>query len=371
MDTHRSLPTALLLGVGLLAASSCGDDGPTSFQDTGGFDDPGAMCTLETDLLATSLPPDRIPALTEPTQVTEESPRAAYLRPADKVLGIVVNGQPRAYPHNILWHHEMIHDRFGTEWVTVTFCPLTGSGLAFDPTSVTGSRLDLGVSGLLYANNLVMYDRDSGEIFGPQLSAEGRCSGFRGQRLDPVPVVETSWARWKTLHPSTTVVSDDTGHDRNYQVYPYQSYDQLTNDDLLFPMPVNTQRPLKERVMLARTTDTGGRGWPFGELRALGERAALNEEVDGEAVVLFWEAADDGTAELYRAPTVAGQRLTFRAEGSSFVDDQTGTRWDILGRATEGPLAETQLEQQPDSYTLFWFAYAFFQPDATAFGMEG
>ena len=361
----------LLVVAGLLALVGCSDDSPTSFDDPDGLPDAGAVCNLDTDLLATSLPPDRIPALTEPTQVSDGSPEAAYLRPADKVLGLVLNGQPRAYPHNILWHHEIIHDRFGSEWVTVTFCPLTGSGLAFDPSSATGNRLDLGVSGLLYANNLVMYDRESGDIFGPQLTANGRCSGFQGQRLEPIPVVETSWARWKALHPSTTVVGSETGHDRNYQVYPYQSYDQLTNDDLLFPMPVNTQRPIKERVLLARADATAGRGWPFGELRSLGARAAINEEVGGEAVVVFWEAEDDGTAALYRAPTVEGEQLTFHSDGTSFVDDQTGTRWDILGRATEGPLVGMELEQQADSYVLFWFAYAFFQPDATTYGMEG
>ena len=38
--------------------------------------------------------------------------------------------------------------------ICVTFCPLTGTGLVFDGERADGSRLTLGVSGLLYNTNL-------------------------------------------------------------------------------------------------------------------------------------------------------------------------------------------------------------------------
>jgi hypothetical protein len=75
---------------------------------------------------------------------------AEYLFDFDRVLGVVVNGEARAYPHNILWYHEIVNDRIGDTWISVTFCPLTGLGLVFDP-FVDGNLLELGVSGLLFA----------------------------------------------------------------------------------------------------------------------------------------------------------------------------------------------------------------------------
>lgn len=358
----------LLLTVALLSLAAC-DDGPAGL-DGGEEVDGDAVCDLNQDLLWSSLPPDQIPALTEPTMVAPDHASAAYVRPGDRVLGVVVDGEARAYPHNILWHHEIVNDRIGDRWVTVTFCPLTGSGLAFDPTSVDGSPIDFGVSGLLFANNLVMYDRGTGQVFGPQLSATGKCSGFKGDRLEVLPVFETSWARWLELHPETRVVSDETGHSRNYQFYPYQSYDELTNDDLLFPFPVNTQRPIKERVLTIRRDDTGGRGYPFGELADLGSTSTVNEVVDGTAMVVLYEASSGGTAMAYEAPVVGGEALTFQPDGGgTFVDEQTGTRWNIEGLALEGELAGTELTPAHDSYVLFWFAFKHFQPNSSTFGM--
>lgn len=351
-----------------LVVAACGDDGPTVPRET--LD--AAICELDERVLRSSLPPDAIPALNEPAMVGPSDARAEYVRAGDRVLGVVMDGEARAYPHNILWHHEVINDRIGDRWLTVTFCPLTGSGLAFDPTSIDGSPIDFGVSGLLYGNNLVMYDRDTGDLFGPQLSASGKCSRFKGAALDLVPVLETSWARWKELHPNTTVVGEDTGFGRNYQRYPYASYDELTNDDLLFSMPVDRRRPIKERVLAIRTGETGGRGYPFEEMASLGATTVLNERVGGVPVAVFYEASSGGTAMAYRVPSPGGVPLTFEPDGDgTFRDEQTGSLWTIEGRAVEGELAGTELEPHPDAYVLFWFAWRFFQPDGTTFGMEG
>jgi predicted small lipoprotein YifL len=163
----------------VVATSACGGDGgligPPDGVGTDGDDD--LICSVNPDLLFSNLPPEGIPALTEPAMVAAADPDAAYLFDFDRVLGVVIDGNARAYPHNILWHHEIINDRVGDTWFTVTFRPLTGSGLVLDP-FVDGDRLELGVSGLLFANNLVLYDRISGDVYGPQLSVEGKCGVY-------------------------------------------------------------------------------------------------------------------------------------------------------------------------------------------------
>jgi|TARA_B100000809_G_scaffold148466_1_gene145938 hypothetical protein len=108
------------------------------------------LCALDPDLLIAVLPADAIPALTLPNMVSVGAEGAEYLFDFDRVLGVVVNGEARAYPHNILWYHEIVNDRIGDTWISVTFCPLTGLGLVFDP-FVDGNLLELGVSGLLFA----------------------------------------------------------------------------------------------------------------------------------------------------------------------------------------------------------------------------
>lgn len=345
--------------VGALATAACGGD---SLVDPNTGDE---LCSLPQDLLWSSLPPDAIPALTLPDMVTADSDDASYLFDTDRVLGVVIEGEARAYPHNILWHHEIVNDKIGDTWVAVTFCPLTGSGLAFDP-QVGGSRLDLGVSGLLFANNLVMFDRTSGAVYGPQLEKSGKCANFRNAELDLVAVQEMSWSQWKDLHPDTKVVSGDTGFARPYRNYPYGSYDLLANTDLLFPMSVDRSRPIKERVLAIRTSAEGGRGYPFGELKALGDVSVVNEDVGGAPMVVLYSAANGETALVFDA-RLGGQTLTFEVVNGEFRDQQSGSIWSIDGRAVSGPLTGQALQQNPDSYTLFWFAWKHFLPDGSTF----
>jgi Protein of unknown function (DUF3179) len=347
-------PTVVLLAA--LAATSCGT-GSTDFVDDGST---LALCDLPASLTAQGGFPEGIPALTEPALVTADL--ADFLFDEDRVLGVVVSGEARAYPHNILWSHEVANDRFGDQWVTVSFCPLTGSGLAMDAT-VAGKRVEFGVSGLLFANNLVMYDRISEDIFGPQLSVVGKCQGFASVTPTLIPVREMSWGKWKELYPATKVLSDQTGYNRNYRFYPYGSYDELGSNDLLFTMPTDNSRPIKERVLGIRTSESDGKGYPFGELASLGDHAAVNDFSGGSPVVVFYDA-DDGEAAMAYGARVGGQTLTFEGTPDGWRDTETGSSWTLSGAAVAGPLAGNRLEPLANSYVVFWFAWRHFQPDA-------
>lgn len=345
--------TAVLTG-------ACGGDDPIGIDD----DDPDndLVCDLNQDLLVSDVPPEFIPAITEPQMVTVDEPGATYLEDSDRVIGILVDGQPRAYPHAVLDYHEVINDRVGSQWFTVTFCPLTGSGLMVNP-NVGGQRLEIGVSGLLFANNLVVYDRTTGDVWGPQLSVTGKCSGFRDQSMELLPVLETSWARWKELHPGTVVVNSATGFNRNYRESPYTDY--RANEDVPHDMPLDRSRPLKERVLAIRTGANGGKGYPFGELdTGLGAQGVINDVVGGEPTAVFYEGASGQTATAFRA-TVDGQVLTFDAQADgTWTDQETGSTWRLDGLATAGPLAGSRLEIREDAFVVYWFAWRFFQPDA-------
>ena len=346
------------------AVAGCGNDLPLLADP-----DELPLCSLDPDLLVASLPPDAIPALTLPEMVSPDAPEAQYLFDFDRVLGVVVNGEARAYPHNILWHHEIVNDRIGDTWISATFCPLTGSGLVFDPFA-NGERLELGVSGLLFANNLVLFDRITGGVYGPQLSVEGKCGVFLDESVSLRSVQEMSWGRWKQLHRDTKVVSENTDFGRNYRVYPYGSYDEITNSQLLFPMGVDRSRPMKERVLAIRIGE-GGRGYPFGELAEMGETSVVNELVGGIPTVVFYEARDGETALAFDA-RVGGQTLTFSAaENGTWVDAGTGSTWTIDGSAIAGPMDGERLSTREDAYVLFWFAWRHFQPDGVLFQNPG
>jgi hypothetical protein len=55
----------------------------------------------------------------EPKFVNAET--ADFLSPEDQVIGVVLNGQPKAYPIKILNWHEVVNDDAGDTPIAVTF----------------------------------------------------------------------------------------------------------------------------------------------------------------------------------------------------------------------------------------------------------
>ncbi len=68
---------------------------------------------------------------------------------------------------------------------------------------------------------------------------------------------------------------------------------------------------------------------------------------------------DLGASAVF-SPRLDGRQLTFVA-ASDFVDSETGSRWDLLGRAVSGPLAGRRLDPIVHGDD-FWFAWAAFKP---------
>ena len=343
----------------------------------GRYDEPGFL----TNHIRSGGPPkDGIPALTNPTFVAPSEVR--YVQDDELVMGLVINGEPRAYPHNIGWWNEIINDRVGDKSFTVTLCPLTGTGQVFNATDTDGSQIEFGVSGLLINSNLVMYDRRDGSTLYPQMIFTAINGDHVGNRLELMPVVETTWAMWKQMYPNTTVVKIGTGWERylsdrppynmvQYMRYPYVSSslgDYRQSHEYLIFLPSTTNGFLDQRhqvkdmvVGLCHNGET--KAYPFNTML---DGAVINDFVGNDLMVTVFDA-DSRTALTYFSE-IDGQLLSFyvvEPEGLlpvEFMDIEIRSRWDILGEAVAGPLEGRQLEQVP-AYDAMWFAWSSYWPD--------
>ncbi len=191
-------------------------------------------------------PKDGIPALTEPRMVVAE--KVTYLSGRDRVIGVMQGEESRAYPLKILNYHEIINDRLGSVPIAITYCPLCDSAAVFDRRFDNKER-EFGVSGLLYNSNVLMYDRSPEvESLWSQLMAKGIAGPAAQKSLTTLPLELTSWSEWKARHPQGLVVSNETGHQRDYDRDPYAGYFQRA--DLMFPAePESDRLPVKERVL--------------------------------------------------------------------------------------------------------------------------
>jgi hypothetical protein len=325
------------------------------------------VCNLDKRFLADGgVGRDGIPALTDPLFLPSD-PRVdetSYFKPTDRVIGYrSPTGEWLAIPHNIMWRHEIVN----LPEATVTYCPLTGSALAFARLSVEGA--EFGVSGLLYHANLILYDRSGDrESFWPQMLGEARCGPRTGQALVRVPVFEMTWEAWVELHPDTRILAltDDMFDPALYFFNPYgDHYEDPDNGDYLgMPMAQDTRRPPKERVLGVPDGRGGGIAFPFLAMAEVGDHAVFEFEVGGEAGVVLWDA--QSASAMAFQPVLNAQSVAFSVGNGGFVDDLTGTTWAVDGTPLAGPLAGTgqRLTPRTEPYVAFWRAWAAFHPDS-------
>lgn len=194
---------------------------------------------------------DGIPAINSPSFINfnqlESNPSDPfYLENDDLVIGVEVNGERRAYSHAVLDWHEIVNDEVGGIPISVTYCPLTGTGRVW-VREEAGPDFTYGVSGFLYNSNILAFDRQTESLWS-QLEAVSIFGDRKGDRLDILPFVETTWGTWQNIEKiSPVVMTDDTGFDRDYSEFPYGDY--RTSDLISYPLLYTDDRlHKKERV---------------------------------------------------------------------------------------------------------------------------
>ena len=180
-----------------------------------------------------------IPPLRDPLMI--KASEASYLEGDNVVFGIVVNGTPYAYPKRILAWHEMFLATLEGVSLAGVYCTLCGSVILYE-TNFEGTDFQLGTSGFLYRSNKLMFDEATHSLWST-LKGEpvlGQLVG-KGIQLKQRSVVTTSWKLWKERYPETLVLSEVTGHRRDYsEGAAYRDY--FATDRLMFPVPFDDQR---------------------------------------------------------------------------------------------------------------------------------
>lgn len=311
MPRPRRLKIGLLLALlAVLAATVAG-------RETNGFDLGNSL--VPADQIHLGGPPrDGIPAIDDPRFVSASE--AGFLADDDRVLGLLHEGEARAYPIAIMNWHEVVNDRLGSEPVAVTFCPLCGTGVAFAARSAS-RELTFGVSGLLYNSDVLLYDRQTESLWS-QLMMQAITGDAKGERLTPLPLHHTSWKAWRDEHPDSLVMSTDTGYVRDYRRDPYAGY---ANDrSLLFPVSRQSRRYHPKERVLGLEIEGRYKAYPFAELAKTGRRQITDH--------------------------FAGRRVSIRFD----PDSASARAVDDMGRALPG-------------VTSFWFAWYTFHPDTEVF----
>ena len=305
---------------------------------------------------------DGIPALIDPEKISVSS--ATYLTDTELILGYFDGENAVAYPHQILDWHEIINDKLSSSKLNslqfaITYCPLTGTGIGWERT-INGKVTTFGVSGLIYNNNLIPYDRETGSNWS-QMKLDCVNGDLISTKIKTFQLVETQWKTWKEMYPFSKVASLNTGFDRSYGDYPYGDY-KTAGDFFLFPLSRFDERlHAKERVH-GIIINEEAKIYRFGSFPT--KNTLINDVVDGKEVIIvgnavknfivsFYSELEDGTKPIF----------TTVSKNNVILEDNLGNNWDIFGYAVSGPSQGMRLKRT-ESFMGYWFAWGAFYPDS-------
>lgn len=273
-------------------------------------------------------PKDGIPSIDEPSFIPVA--KEAELGDTEPVIGLIINGDARAYPLRILMWHEIVNDVVGETPVTVTYCPLCNSSIVFDRRLAEGV-VDFGTTGMLRNSDLVMYDRQT-ESWWQQFLGEAIIGSLTGRKLTMIPSRLESWASFKARAPEGKVlVPNDPGF-RDYGRNPYVGYDTADR-----PFLYRGEMPDGIEPM-ARVVAVGNEAWPMKRVRdagmiehndliiswSPGQASALDSRnlMDGRDVgnVVVQRRTANGPADEVHDITFAFVFNAFRPDGTLYLD---------------------------------------------------
>lgn len=304
-----------------------------------------------------------ISAITDPKFVSVEE-ADEFLSDDSIVFGVVIGEEKRAYTKEVLVFHEIVNDDFDGKPVLVTYCPLCGTAIAFDPV-IDGNAVRFGTSGKLLNSNLVMYDELT-ESYWTQVGGKAIIGDLTGVKLDQISIDTLLYKDWKRLHPDSKILSRETGFARPYGLDPYGDY--YINDRLIFNVGVTDDRLHPKDVISGIEIDGNHKAYPVKDVDEVG---LVNDEFEGVKLLITKDPTISVGPEVNPVQifdrTVNDEELEFEIVDGILKDVQTGSEWDFnTGISTSGEHEGDQLERiirESD----FWFNWVAFHPETELF----
>ena len=308
--------------------------------------------------------PDGIPPLENPPNIPAEE--ADYLESHERVFGVSINGEHRAYPLRIMNPHEMANDVLGGEPISLAYCTLCGAGIAYSG-KFNGIETTFGTSGFLYRSNKIMYDRETFSLWNQELGQPviGELADS-GIQLDFFPTLLTTWGEWKDVHPDTTVLSLDTGVYQPGRYFPEDNpnatyYEYFHTPGTMFPVWIRDDRLEAKDVVLGVNVGDAQKAYPVSVLQV--ERVVNDTLGETNVVVLGSEISQ--AAKAYERGDNEFARLqddTSTGVAMKLVD-QSGHVWNVTEEALVNAADSSETLPRIPTHASFWFGWFAFYPD--------
>lgn len=270
---------------------------------------------------------------------------------ADKlVLGIVINGEAKAYPIQYIGYHHQVTDTVGGQPVMVTYCTVCRTGRVFNPL-VQGKREQFRLVGMDHFN--AMFEDATTKSWWRQVSGEAIAGPLKGSVLPEIPSEQMSLLAWQRKYPNTWVMQPDTSfkdvYEKMAQYEKGKSKGSLTKRDSL------SWQDKSWIVGIIHQSTAKAYDWNL-----LVKQQLIQDSLPGLPLVIVLEK-DSASFHAWNR-TVDGRSLQFsKVPGTDQLKDlETGSLWNMDGLCTTGVLLGRQLASVR-AYQEYWHSWRSFQ----------
>ena len=227
---------------------------------------------------------------------------------------------------------------------------------------VNGQVLDFGVSGKLYRNVLVMFDRQTESLWS-QLLGQAIVGPLQGTRLTMLPATVMTWGAWRQEHPDGLLLRKEEPSQATYASYWSSGMAGVAGETLK-----DARLLAKQYVVGVRVADQP-KAYPYARLST---QPVVNDTLGGTPLVVVFDEAHGGGRDCLLAPGPR-PRPDLRAPASNGVDrpaDGRGNRHALARPHRRGPrgrLAGQRLRQLPATDS-FWFGWKDHFPNTAVWG---
>ncbi len=343
---------ALIIFVFILLLQGCKKDGSTQLSDNNTGNPNTFGWTVPIDkLIISQLPADHIQSIDTPVF---QLIRNTNLADNQIVYVYKYNNVVKIYPQKILGGHEIVNDKIDNHYFCATYCPLTGSAIAWNR-EIDGVVTEFGVSGHLYNENLVPYNR-SGNSFWSQMEMTAIKGDKSGDFLYNELLVKMSVSTARIFFPEAIVLVDlsDTSCNDSICIGPVAGKDLIPGDNL---DDDGIQLSGDYFGIVNNKLINGGKG-----------ALLINYEYFNDSISLYTVKFKNssilivGSKKLHTiAAFIADDNVNYYPVQSNFpnvIKDDNGNLYDITGTITVGDVGYRL--KAPISYTAHSFAWKLF-----------
>ncbi len=276
--------------------------------------------------------------------------------PETVVIGVMLNGEARAYPLEFIGYHHQVRDTVGGEPVMITYCTVCRTGRVWSP-MVNGKNEEFRLVGMDHFN--AMFEDATTGSWWRQVNGEAITGKLKGTMLREFPAEQTTLKEWMAHYPKTLVMQPDTKFTEEYQAL--NGYARGKSRSKLTGTSVDSWKP--KSWVIGITAGKDARAYDWNKLLAM---KIINDTLAG-APIAVTIGADSVSFHAFRR-MVGSNVLTLTADstGSTYIDSQTQSVWNPRGECIDGTLKGTKLERM-QAYQEFWHSWQTFHPETTQF----